>query len=221
MAKRFYSFAIVSYADLKDIQPLLNNANHWAYILHDKDNAPKHYHIIATFQQNKSYNVVRGYVQSNQTTLCEELDSAQATLRYWTHIDYPEKAQYPKTDIVYDNEMYWSRYDDRNANDTNTAFIEDLINDDLTEYDRALKWGRDYIKNRGVYQQFRATLKTEMFRELEKATERLDVETGVLNQKMIHYNLDVEESILINYIRDNGIDISKILKEIKNETYRR
>ena len=72
---RFYSFSIVSYASLSEIQNLLQACRHYVYILHDKDvnedgslRSP-HFHILCTFVQNKSFNSVASLVVSRQLSI--------------------------------------------------------------------------------------------------------------------------------------------------------
>ena len=76
---RFYSFSIVSYASLSEIQNLLQACRHYVYILHDKDvnedgslRSP-HFHILCTFVQNKSFNSVASLVVSSQNTFVQQL----------------------------------------------------------------------------------------------------------------------------------------------------
>lgn len=74
--------------------------------LHDKDvnedGTPKkpHWHILVIFDSVKSYDQVKEITDSLKTTIPQPASSARGLIRYMTHMDNPEKAQYDAKDIV-------------------------------------------------------------------------------------------------------------------------
>lgn len=74
--------------------------------IHDKDfnadgTAKKpHYHVAFAFDGNKSYEQVHGITESFKGTVPQRCKSLKATVRYMTHMDNPEKAQYARGDIT-------------------------------------------------------------------------------------------------------------------------
>lgn len=155
--KRLYTHCIVSYASLEELQPLLSQAKHYAYVFHFKcveDNSSSpHYHILATFEREKSFAWVRKQVQSTQNTFTEPLKGdVEDILDYFTHKNEPTKGQYIDS-IVYDDYEYWKRRarsgdKEENVNDT---FVDDLISADFSIERMSRKYGRDFIKNYKSY----------------------------------------------------------------------
>lgn len=74
--------------------------------LHDKDlNAdglPKkaHWHVLLLFSGNKSYQQVVDITSSVNGTIPKPCISVKGQIRYFAHLDNPEKAQYSFSDIV-------------------------------------------------------------------------------------------------------------------------
>lgn len=159
--ERHYTHSIVSYASIEDIRRLLDKAKAWAYILHDKDEgkAP-HYHIVATFSEQKSFKWVREQVISatNQNTFSEAIKGEIGdVLDYFIHKGWTDKYQYSNEDIVYSNREYWDKRlergeDEENKNDT---FMDDLLSSDFSAEKMGRKYGRDFIKNFKSYNEFR------------------------------------------------------------------
>jgi hypothetical protein len=155
--KRFYTHCVVSYASLEELQPLLSQAKHYAYVFHFKcaeDNSSSpHYHILATFEREKSFAWVRKQVKSDQNTFTEPLKGdVDDIFQYFTHQNEPDKGQYVDS-IVYDDYEYWKRRartgdKEENKNDT---FVDDLISPDFSIEKMSRKYGRDFIKNHKAY----------------------------------------------------------------------
>lgn len=74
--------------------------------LHDKDidphNQPKkpHWHVIIIFDNTKTFKFAEKISKSVNGALPIPVNSLNGSIRYLTHIDNPEKAQYKKSDIV-------------------------------------------------------------------------------------------------------------------------
>lgn len=158
MTERHYTHSIVSYAELKDIRRILDNAKHWAYIYHDKDTTSPHYHIVATFQVWKSVKQVCEMVESDQNTFSEPVKAELSdVLAYFTHKHNPEKFQYNESDIVYSDIGYWNKRVNNGEDEVNKneIFVDDLLADDIDWLEMSKKYGRDFIKNISKYRAFR------------------------------------------------------------------
>ena len=75
--------------------------------LHDKDikpddNTPKkpHWHIVCCFSGKKGYEQVLAITKKLNATIPERVKDIRSMIRYLTHIDFPSKAQYQKSDIT-------------------------------------------------------------------------------------------------------------------------
>lgn len=92
----------------KDWEQVLNNAHlEWVKSpLHDKDinadGTPKkaHYHILLLFQGVKTFEQVQSVLEPLNCTIPMVCQNAKALVRYFAHLDNPEKAQYSTGDIV-------------------------------------------------------------------------------------------------------------------------
>lgn len=73
--------------------------------LHDKDvnadGTPKkpHWHVLLCFEGNKSQDQVDAISHSINGTICQKVSSVRGMVRYFTHMDNPEKYQYPASQI--------------------------------------------------------------------------------------------------------------------------
>lgn len=74
--------------------------------LHDRDvnadGTPKkaHFHVVITFDGKKSFEQIKEITDSLNAPMPQKGKSANGLVRYFTHIDNPEKAQYKQSDIV-------------------------------------------------------------------------------------------------------------------------
>ena len=151
---RKYSFKVVSYANWEELQNLLGNAYHWACILHDRDETDPHYHILVSFKQNKSFEVVRSMVVSEQNTLVQELTDWAGDFEYLTHKNAPDKFQYMDDEVLSNDLDFWKRKAgecDKGEDD----FVNDLLTGVLLYREMAVKYGRDYIRNFRSYEYFK------------------------------------------------------------------
>lgn len=189
--QRHYTHSIVSYASLEELRRLLEQARAWAYIKHDKDvdeqgklRAP-HYHIIATFSQQKSFKWIRNQVISTQNTFAEAVKGEVSdVLDYFTHKGIAEKYQYPDTDVVYSDREYWERRTQScgtSKEDANEAFVDDLLSDNYNAVAMARKYGRDFIKNIKSYEYFRglALGNTRKITQAEQIAQNVELALGV------------------------------------------
>lgn len=74
--------------------------------LHDKDVNPDgeikkpHWHIALMFSSNKSYDQIREITMKLRAPNPQKVANAKGLVRYFAHMDNPEKYQYSKTDII-------------------------------------------------------------------------------------------------------------------------
>ena len=74
--------------------------------LHDKDVNPDgevkkpHWHILLSFDGNKSFSQIREYTDKLNAPIPQKCASAKGLVRYMIHLDNPEKYQYDYADIV-------------------------------------------------------------------------------------------------------------------------
>lgn len=75
--------------------------------LHDKDvtaagEAKKpHYHVVLQFTGNKSYQQVLDLIAPLNCPVPQRVNSLKGQVRYFLHMDNPDKAQYSKQDLKY------------------------------------------------------------------------------------------------------------------------
>ncbi len=158
---RFYSFKVVTYnTDESAFQPLLDKAFKWAWILHDKDKTAAHIHILCTFKQNKSFEQVRKMVEGEQNTFARKMEDKYRDFLYLPHSeDFPDKALYNETDIHCNDLGFFQRGAKKTVD--NEEFVTDLLDSNMTYKQRAIKYGRDYIRNFRTYTKFAKMLRME------------------------------------------------------------
>lgn len=158
---RFYSFKVVTYnIDESNFQPLLDKAFKWAWILHDKDKTDPHIHILCTFKQNKSFEQVRKMVEGEQNTFARKMEDKYRDFLYLPHSeDFPDKALYNETDIHCNDLGFFQRGAKKTVD--NEEFVTDLLDSNMTYKQRAIKYGRDYIRNFRTYTKFAKMLRME------------------------------------------------------------
>lgn len=196
-AKRLYTHCIVSYASREELQPLLNQTKHYALIHHDildATSSSPHYHILATFEREKSFTWVRKQVVSAQNTFTESIKGdVEDVIRYFQHIDDASvikgKTAYSFDKIEFDNKAYWlkrikSGEKEENPNDT---FVDDLISDDYNVQNMARKYGRDFLKNLKSYEYARERMLFEMgelkhVNQLKQEKRRLEEAIALLSE---------------------------------------
>lgn len=158
---RYYGFFVMTYNTAEsNIQALLDRAYKWAWIKHDKDNTAEHLHIIVTFKQQISEAMIKKLVKGEQNTFCEVLKNKYKAYEYLTHENEDEdKAAYEESEIHCNDTSYFQKGLSSSVN--NEEFILDLLNKDMTDYERGCKYGRDYIRNLSAYKRFVAIVRYE------------------------------------------------------------
>lgn len=168
MENRYYSFRLVTYyTNVANIQPLLDMAYKWAYILHDKDKTDPHIHIICTFKQNKSFNAVKKLIvpldgEKPQNTLAYLMDNKTEAYIYLDHRNEPDKHRYGENEIVTNDRSYFIGGVSKNIE--NAEFVDDLIalhRKKISLRSMAVKYGRDFMRNYNSYSTFGFLLSEE------------------------------------------------------------
>ena len=161
MTERYYSFSLVTYnTNESDFQPLLDKANKWAWILHYKDKADPHIHILCTFKQNKSFEVVRKMVEGEQNTFVEPLRDKYKAYQYLTHENEDEeKAAYEESEIHCNDTSYFQKGLSKSVD--NSEFVFDLLDSRMSLAEKIIKYGRDYARNYRTYEALGKRLKYE------------------------------------------------------------
>lgn len=74
--------------------------------LHDKDLDPNgdvkkaHWHIMLMFSSKKTYEQIKEITSQLRSPNPQKVANAKGMVRYFAHLDNPDKYQYPKTDIL-------------------------------------------------------------------------------------------------------------------------
>lgn len=104
---RYRSFLILLYEDttsynINDIFFEINGFKKYAYIRHEPETDEKksHYHLYISLDSACTISAVSKRL-GVPTQFIQHVRSERASLRYLTHIDYPEKIQYEIKDIKY------------------------------------------------------------------------------------------------------------------------
>lgn len=166
---RFYSWSIVTYGNKEEIERLKSIAKHYAFILHDKDGGEQHWHCIFTCEKWVSLNKIKDTINNGQNVLGEQMKDKEKAFRYLTHKDNPEKHQYEEKEIICDNIGYWKKEE---IDTNNISQMIDDINNGISYREMAIRYGRDYIKNRHIYENFaRIVMVQEMSKFADNAQE--------------------------------------------------
>lgn len=166
---RFYNFRIITYNEEKYIKDFCNKyCSKWEYILHDKDITKEgekkepHWHINCTVKVWRSIKGICKLIEGGGNTLAIPMRDKEEAHRYLMHLDDETKFQYAEDDIK--TNIKWKENRDENRYETE-EFINDLMDESMTEREKAIKYGRDYIKNYGKYNEFKKVLMREKIRD--------------------------------------------------------
>lgn len=172
------SFCLISYIDTNVLEEWISQQSwvqHWAIALHDKDlnqdGTPKEVHshvLLYTFSLKTSSAIKKRFDkfsavyyhklgQEPQNTLSQECDSMSMMWRYLTHMDDPDKYQYPKSIRRCDNFSYWLKLEnnfDKTCAKENIALaiVNDLL-DGVSTMELLERYGREYAIYRARYQE--------------------------------------------------------------------
>ena len=96
-----------------------------------------HYHVLLSFTRLKSYEQILTITQSVNATIPQICHNVKGLLRYFIHLDNPEKYQYNQSDISYLNGFDSDKYMSKTATE-NKALLKEIVSyiieNDITEY---------------------------------------------------------------------------------------
>lgn len=165
MTKRYYSFRIITYAREEEFQNLLKYGTKWEYIFHDKDvkedGTPKepHWHINIILREWKTIKGVCNLIEGSQNSLAIPMNDKREAHEYLTHKNDPDKFQYSENLIKSSEKKLWEEIE--STADENERFIEILESQTMTLREKAIRLGKDYMKNFYKYENFISLMKEE------------------------------------------------------------
>lgn len=132
---------------------------HYAYILHDKDEATPHTHLVVNTVKQQEETTVRNWIVkygvecgSNQNTLSQVCKNPTAISRYLTHSDQKSmekgKHQYSVDEVVTDSLEWYNKTKTATEQRERKDYMLDIINDiiDNVPYRELIKkYGRDFV----------------------------------------------------------------------------
>lgn len=143
---------------------LYHNLKHFAFIKHDMDEKEPHYHLYLYFINARElkgiYWLVKSYTKSN--VMIEAVhDKYSLVNEYFIHKGYEDKYQYPKDNVVMDDERFFQGTTEENK--TIDMLLDIIAGCPLIEM--AKKYGRDYIINKEKYDRYAELMKDTMKNE--------------------------------------------------------
>lgn len=172
---RFYRWSLVIYGNEEDVLKVCRVSQHYAYILHEKEEKEMHWHLLCTFKVWKSLASIKSMIDNGQNVLGEEMHDKQAAFRYLTHKDNPEKYQYEEELIKSDDKGFWRGEEQGDV----IELIDDIIKG-MSFRDMAIKYGKDFVKNYRTYAHYATLVEAQETHEriklLENPVEEVDHE---------------------------------------------
>lgn len=165
MTKRYYSFRIITYAKEEEFQTLLKYGTKWEYIFHDKDTKEDgtlkepHWHINIILREWKTIKGVCKLIEGSQNSLAIPMNDKREAHEYLTHKNDPDKFQYSDNLIKSSEKKLWEEIE--STSDENERFIAILEDQTMTLREKAIRLGKDYMKNYYKYENFIKLMKEE------------------------------------------------------------
>lgn len=217
--ERVRAFALELYASPEHWGTLLQEAEHYAYIFHDKDvkedgsfKTP-HYHLLLRFPNAKTKSAVRKLttidsLDADTTINFQRLINSKSMYQYLMHNTKEardaKKTPYDESLVIADDKTYWNDVTSFKSGE-NEAFLEDLLNPQLSQRAMAVKYGRDYIRNYTKYNDFALVIQAEKARgELKALRDDLFNSLGSADNA---YELSEDEQYLHDYIAGLILDL--------------
>lgn len=208
--QRFYSWGLIMYGNEEQVKKLCTEqCRNWAYALHDhdtkEDGTPKepHIHVVATFDQQKSFATVVRLCKSytEQNVMAEPIGDIGGAMAYLTH--ETEKAvadgkyQYDREIVRYSSKDFYTKYVKGEEVSENEQFVEDLLcpENQFSVIKLAKRYGRDFIKNVRSYMDFRMMALAE--------------QSGV---NPLHYSYRAYSSREEEWMKANAEGVNSVLK---------
>lgn len=208
MSKRYYSFRIITYAKEEEFQTLLKYGTKWEYIFHDKDKKEDgtlkepHWHINIILREWKTVKGICNLIKGSQNSLAIPMNDKRDAHEYLTHKNDPDKFQYEENLIKSSEKKLWEEKESKT--DENELFLKIIENKQMTLREKAIRLGKDYMKNYYRYETFIRAM-TE---------EEEDIERGYKTNMILISNFDFWEEYYEQVEK-------KILEKIEDTTLRK
>ena len=147
---RSRQWSLVTYASVDEFMKLCVQAEHYAYVCHDKDGVAAHYHVLLVFKNPRALKGLQDVIGSDQNTFGEPVKSSlEEMYKYLTHERVTDKVLYPKESVVCDSVSFWESLvaDEGSITD---SMIDDILQG-LPLRLLARRYGRDYMRNHKAY----------------------------------------------------------------------
>lgn len=161
--------------------------------LHDKDINPdgtvkkEHYHVLLIFDGPTTYNRVDKITKEINGTIPKRVISPQGMIRYFTHKDNPEKAQYDEREII-----TFGGLDIKDIDSLTESMIDEIIKAiiDIIKYKKIRYYSKliDYLKEEDLRDMLRIARKNGYFFNAYLANERECREKCIDIVKEVNYN---------------------------------
>lgn len=172
----------VTYGHQCDIEKLIEyerkfNLEAVAYILHDKETATPHFHMIWRFNNPRIENCIQKDYKTigvNENCFPQRCKSIYKAFRYLTHEDEKDKPKYNEEEIKGVNVQYIKKLAQDNAprelkEDCTMSIIEDIING-VSRREMVKKYGRDFVINFAKYEYMAQLINYEDNKDLDADT---------------------------------------------------
>lgn len=239
---RYRMFHFSFYCEINRFSEIIQHADHYAYIRHDKDDSEPHYHLVVEYTEGKTLrSVMRRFIDTDfteDTNIKVTIGRDRKALAHYLIHETADalkdgKHLYDKNELITDNNTWWFSTHYRSKDEPN-QFVDDLLNCKLTHREMAYKYGRDYIRNAHHYKGFVQMVATED-RKIERKAYIQELQESLVNaadgDNVSVENLDtiVEEYIpcvlsheIIKCMRtskDVEVAIWSVLNKVKDRIY--
>lgn len=151
---RVWTFIMYPDSAPKDWQDRLSSFHCQAVVspLHDADlngdgsEKKPHWHVFISFEGKKSYDQIYVLSRIFNATIPKRVDSPQGLIRYFIHLDNPEKHQYSKEDLLLFGGIDVDKYFKPTASHVSeviTEMIQFIYDNDLTEWAELQRYALD------------------------------------------------------------------------------
>lgn len=193
---RYFSF--MTYASEKEIQTTIakhtSSIRAFAYIYHDRDESPPHYHLLVRTYSSWTENQILKWfdwvkLKTGQNTLVEILDNSIGMNAYLTHTDYESvmKKKYPyKREEIKDFGLF-DIVDKRNSFDETYEIVNNVLLG-MSEKDLVRRYGKNYLFHRNAFHESAneiiyqsSLLRSEIKENIYNETRMLEIDTDAVD----------------------------------------
>ena len=213
-SKRAYNWRIVTYCNEEEIIEFCKKwGTKWEYILHDRDvkedgsKKENHYHINITLKVWKSRNMVCELVGKSGNSFAIEMTDKEKAHKYLTHRENPEKYQYEEKEIK--SNFKWKENEWKGDNEEFINMVQDKT---ITLREKAIMFGRDFMKNYKKYKEYIEMIEIE---EAEKNARGIRRVIEFIKEKATTTNYSIREILrqAIEYEEEIRNSITEIEEE--------